>query len=256
MAPKNINLGLFLTFISFQFHISAAQSWVRSGYWLAGSGFPATQINAALFTHLICGFAEVDNSTYQLFIPSNYAQNFTTFASKVKLKNPSVTTLMSIWNGQANTGQSISDNKVNSSLLSSMVAQPSYRKSFIDSSIKLARLHGFQGIDWFSLWPNSTDLSSVGVLLEEWRAAIASEARNSNESDLVLTMAVRYSPSLDSVSYPIDMMRKNLDWAHLVAYDYHIPLKEKFTGNNAAMYNPTSNVTTDFGLKQWMGMGM
>ncbi|XP_038699714.1 receptor-like protein kinase THESEUS 1 [Tripterygium wilfordii] len=256
MAPKNIILSLFLTFVSSQFYIPAAQSWVRSGYWLAGSVIPATQINAALFTHLICGFAEVDNSTYQLFIPPNYAQNFTTFASKVKLKNPSVTTLMSIWNGQASTGQSISGDKVNTSLLSSMVAKPSYRKSFIDSSIKLARLHGFEGVDLFWLWPNSTDLSSIGVLLDEWRAAIASEARYSNESELVLTMAVRYSPSLDSVSYPIHMIRKNLDWAHLVAYDYHTPLKENFTGNNAALYDPTSNVTTDFGLKQWLRMGM
>ncbi|RWR88128.1 wall-associated receptor kinase-like protein 5 isoform X1 [Cinnamomum micranthum f. kanehirae] len=255
MASKNI-LVFSLTFIFSQFHYSTAQIWVRSGYWLAGSDFPAADINSALFTHLICAFAEVDNSSYQVFIPSSYAQNFSVFPSVVKRKNPSVIPLMSIWNGQASTGQSINGDPVNTSVLSSMIEQPSTRKPFIDSSIKLARLHGFLGIDLFWLWPNSTDLSNIGALLDEWRAAISSEATNSSQSELIFTMAVRYSPSLQSVSYPVDSIKKNLDWAHLVAYDYHLPLKEKFTGNHAALYNPSSNITTDFGLKQWLGMRM
>ncbi|RWR88109.1 wall-associated receptor kinase-like protein 5 isoform X1 [Cinnamomum micranthum f. kanehirae] len=252
MASKNILVFSF-TFIFSQFHYSTAQIWVRSGYWLAGSDFPAADINSALFTHLICAFAEVDNSTYQVFIPSSYAQNFSVFPSVVKRKNPSVIPLMSIWNGQASTGQSINGDPVNTSVLSSMIEQPSTRKPFIDSSIKLARLHGFLGIDLFWLWPNSTDLSNIGALLDEWRAAISSEATNSSQSELIFTMAVRYSPSLQSVSYPVDSIKKNLDW---VAYDYHLPLKEKFTGNHAALYNPSSNITTDFGLKQWLGMRM
>eukprot|EP00268_Persea_americana_P018447 TRINITY_DN19193_c0_g2_i3.p1 TRINITY_DN19193_c0_g2~~TRINITY_DN19193_c0_g2_i3.p1 ORF type:complete len:439 (+),score=47.66 TRINITY_DN19193_c0_g2_i3:40-1317(+) len=255
MASKNILVFSF-TFIFSQFHYSTAQIWVRSGYWLAGSDFPAADINSALFTHLICAFAEVDNSTYQVFIPTSYAQNFSVFPSVVKRKNPSVIPLMSIWNGQASTGQSIRGDPVNTSVLSSMIEQPSSRKPFIDSSIKLARLHGFLGIDLFWLWPNSTDLSNIGALSDEWRAAISSEATNSSQSELIFTMAVRYSPSLQSVSYPVDSIKKNLDWAHLVAYDYHLPLKEKFTGNHAALYNPSSNITTDFGLKQWLGMGM
>ncbi|KAF5749541.1 wall-associated receptor kinase-like 5 isoform X1 [Tripterygium wilfordii] len=257
MARRTITILLLFTFISSQFHNSTvAQTLLRSGYWLAGSDFPAADINSALFTYLISGFAEVDNSTFQVFIPSNYAQNFTSFPSVVNRKNPSIKTLMSIWNGQAATGQSISGDPVNSSVLSSVVAVASNRKSFIDSSIRLARLYGFQGIDLFWLWPNSTDLSRIGDLLDEWRAAISSESRNSNQSELELTMGIRYSPNLQSVSYPVDSIRKNLDWAHLVAYDYHLPLKEKFTGNHAALYDPRSNISTDFGLNQWLGMGM
>uniref|UniRef100_A0A6N2M026 non-specific serine/threonine protein kinase n=1 Tax=Salix viminalis TaxID=40686 RepID=A0A6N2M026_SALVM len=136
-----------------------------------------------------------------------------------------------------------------------MLAQSSYRKSFIESSVKTARTFGFQGIDLFWLWPDSTDLSNIGTLLDEWRATVDSEPRNSSVSKLILTMGVRYSPSLQSVSYPIDSMKRNLDWAHVVAYDYHVPSSENFTGNHAALYNPSSNISTDFGIREWLSGG-
>ncbi|KAB5514542.1 hypothetical protein DKX38_028448 [Salix brachista] len=68
-------------------------------------------------------------------------------------------------------------------------------------------------------------------------------------------MGVRYSPSLQSVSYPIDSMKRNLDWAHVVAYDYHMPSRENFTGNHAALYNPSSNISIDFGIREWLSGG-
>ncbi|KAJ6759123.1 G-TYPE LECTIN S-RECEPTOR-LIKE SERINE/THREONINE-PROTEIN KINASE [Salix koriyanagi] len=68
-------------------------------------------------------------------------------------------------------------------------------------------------------------------------------------------MGVRYSPSLQSVSYPINSMKRNLDWAHVVAYDYHVPSSENFTGNHAALYNPSNNISTDFGIREWLSGG-
>ncbi|XVE71099.1 hypothetical protein DITRI_Ditri10aG0123300 [Diplodiscus trichospermus] len=58
------------------------------------------------------------------------------------------------------------------------------------------------------------------------------------------------------VSYPIDSISRNVDWAHVVAYDYHLPTKEKFTGLHAALYNPSSNVNTDFGIREWLKIGL
>ncbi|XP_037493003.1 LOW QUALITY PROTEIN: cysteine-rich receptor-like protein kinase 25 [Jatropha curcas] len=61
-----------------------------------------------------------------------------------------------------------------------MVSKPSYRKSFIKSSMKKARFHGFGGLDLCWLWPNTTsDMENIGVLLDEWREAINFESRNS-----------------------------------------------------------------------------
>uniref|UniRef100_A0A2N9FWB6 Uncharacterized protein n=1 Tax=Fagus sylvatica TaxID=28930 RepID=A0A2N9FWB6_FAGSY len=55
---------------------------------------------------------------------------------------------------------------------------------------------------------------NLGTLLNEWRIAVDSEARNSSKSKLLLVMAGYYLPALDSVSYPIDSMQRNLDWSH------------------------------------------
>ncbi|KAG6740908.1 hypothetical protein POTOM_056379 [Populus tomentosa] len=56
---------------------------------------------------LICAFANVNSSTYELSIPSDFQQNFSNFTGIVKRKNPSIVTLLSIWNGQVETYKSI-----------------------------------------------------------------------------------------------------------------------------------------------------
>ncbi|KAL6274965.1 hypothetical protein ACE6H2_025657 [Prunus campanulata] len=226
----------------------------KAGYWYAGSESPIPDINSALFTHLICAYADLNSSTYQLSIPSSLEPSFSSFTSVVKRKNPSVITLLSIWNGLAATNQSSLGEKANSSVLSSMASKPSNRKSFIESSIKTARLYGFQGIDLVWVWPRTTsDMINMGKLLDEWGAAVNSESRNSSDqSRLILTMKVRYLPAFESLSYPIESMKRNLDWAHVMAFDYHLSAKENVTGAHAALYDPSSHVNTNYGIKQWL----
>ena len=255
MADITIIL-LFSIFFSFQVHNSSAETWIQAGYWYAGSESPIPEINSALFTHLLCGFANVNSSTYHLSIPSADEQYFSSFTTIVKKRNPSIKTLLSIWNGQAETYKGIVGDKGNYSALSSMVAKPSNRKSFIESSIKTARLYGFEGLDLFWLYPNSSsDVSNMGILLDELRAAVNSESRNSTQSKLLLTLALRYVPDGKSVSYPIESLKRNLDWGHLMAYDYHLPTKENVTGAHAALYNPYSNLNSDYGVQKWLSTG-
>ncbi|KAB2618817.1 cysteine-rich receptor-like protein kinase 4 [Pyrus ussuriensis x Pyrus communis] len=131
-----------------------------------------------------------------------------------------------------------------------MLEIPSNRKSFIESSIEVARRYGFQGIDLLWPWLNTASGTiTMEKLLDEWRAAVTSEARNSGLPRLKLTMAVRYIPTFESFIYPVESMKRNLDWAHVVAYDYHLPLKENFIGAHAAFkgqcwkFIPCSNLT-------------
>nr|POF02784.1 g-type lectin s-receptor-like serine/threonine-protein kinase [Quercus suber] len=256
MDSKIIILLIFISILSYQLHCCNAQPWTKAGYWYASSESPIPDINSALFTHLICGFANVSSTTYQLSIPLEQEQYFSSFTNIVKSKNPSVITLLSIWNGQATTAKAILGEKVNTSVLSSMLNQSSYRKSFIESSIKTARQYGFQGIDLFWLWPNTaSDMTNMGILLDEWRAAVDSELRNSSESKLILTMALYYLPSFEFGSYPIGSIQRNMDWAHVVAYDYHLPLNEKFIHAHAVLYDPSSNVNTDYGIRGWLAKG-
>ncbi|CBI35714.3 unnamed protein product, partial [Vitis vinifera] len=210
MASKNIAL---LLFIAFHFRLSNSQTWVKAGYWYSGNESPVPDINSALFTHLLCAFAWLDPSAYQIYISPSDEQYFATFTNIVKKRNPSIITLLSIWAG-----------KNDSTKFSSMISQPSYRKSFIESSIKTARLYGFQGLDLSGYWPRTvSNTINMGILFDEWRAAVNSESRDPSQSPLILTLEVHYLPTLGSVSYEVDSIRRNMDWVHVAAYDYYLP---------------------------------
>ncbi|CAN1172311.1 Cysteine-rich receptor-like protein kinase 10 [Linum perenne] len=246
----------FFLLASFNLHTSTAQQQqlqpqIKSGYWYFDSDFPNSDINSLLFTHLICGFSSLNSTTSNLSFPPDSLPKFSNFSSTVRRRNPSVVTLLSVWNGQPETYSAIIGKNVTNPVLSLMASNPSSRNSFINSSIRTARTLGFQGIDLFWLWPTHTDTTNIGNLLDEFRSAIDSDAKSSH-SKLTLTMAIRYSPNL--ISYPIQSMARNLDWAHLVAYDYHLPTRENFTGNHAAVFGG-GNVSTDYGVKEWIRVG-
>ncbi|KAF7153664.1 hypothetical protein RHSIM_Rhsim01G0042500 [Rhododendron simsii] len=246
MALTIPTLFFLLLFLSSKFPCSTAQTWIKSGYWFSGSEFPVTDINSPLFTHLICAFAGLNSSTYRLSISSSDAQSFSTFSPTVKQKNPTVTTLLSIGGGSAN-----------SSTFSSMVSQSNFRKSFIESSIKTARSYGFNGLDfcWVSA-STSSEMTNMATLFDEWRLAIESESANSSGSQLILTMAVQFSPDLDNASFPIESIKKNLDWVHVMAYDYYMPSWWNYTAAFAALYDPGSEVSTEYGINAWIHGGL
>ncbi|KAK7291977.1 hypothetical protein RIF29_07567 [Crotalaria pallida] len=245
---SRIALALVLSqhFIYPEVQLTEAQSWVQAGYWLYGSGFPISDINSALFTHLICAFADVNSSSYELSIPSAYEKEFSSFRSTLKLKNPFISTLLSI------AGES-----ANYTVLSLMVSSASSRKSFIQSSIRVARFYGFDGLDlsWVSA-NTSSDMSNMGRLFQEWRAAISSETTNSSIPQLILTAAVPYQPDSDFASYPAVSIRNNLNWLNVLAYDYYTPQWANFTAAHALLYDPYRNINTDFGIKQWISSGV
>ncbi|CAN1173496.1 Class V chitinase [Linum perenne] len=242
-AAKSFTLLLcfFFFFFFFQLHNSTAdqQKWVKAAYWDSASDFPITGVNSALFTHLFCAFAHVNSSTFHISIGPTSLPDFSAFTATVRRQNPDVTILISV-------------RDVNLPL-SAVASTASRRSSFIRSSIQTARLHGFQGIDLCWMWPNGTDIGKFETLIDEFRSAIDSEGEKSNNSKLLLTMAAPRSPNLSSATYPVRSMVRNLDWAHLVAYDYHLPTKENFTANHAALFG--GNDSTDSGVKEWVRVG-
>ncbi|KAB1211854.1 Chitotriosidase-1 [Morella rubra] len=145
---------------------SNAQSWIKVGFVDPCSSVSSVPIiDSNLFKHLVCVF-DVNSSTYRISLTSADEQHFSNFIDIVKRTNPSVVTILSLYNGQATV-----------SLLSSMVNQSSYRKSYMESSIKTARKYRFQGIDlsWL-IWSNTTsDMTNAGVVLDEWRVEVDSE---------------------------------------------------------------------------------
>ncbi|KAF7847381.1 hypothetical protein BT93_L3019 [Corymbia citriodora subsp. variegata] len=247
---SNDNHILLFPFISFfsllQINSCMAQI-VKGGSWFPDSGITPSDIDSTLFTHLFCAFADLNASTNQVVISSANAQSFAAFTSDVQQKNPSVLTLLSIGGGSSNATD-----------FATMASQSSSRKTFIDSSIALARSNGFHGLDldWGS--PDTEDkMANLGLLLREWRAAVSAEAANSGEDALLLSAAVQYSPHYWSpTDYPVAAMAASLDWINAMAYDFFAPNWSSTTGPLAALYNPGNRLSGDDGVSAWIQAGM
>ncbi|PWA69659.1 Chitinase II [Artemisia annua] len=172
-----------------------------------------------------------------------------TFASTVKSNNPKVTPLLSIWTENGRPGD-----YENSSNFFKMAVNQSHRKSFIQSSIKIARLYRFEGLELHvsTLLNTTGNMTNLGTLFDEWRVAIDSELKESTsgQKKLILTTAGYYVPEVESLSYPVDSIRRNFDWMSLRSYDYRTRFTDKFlynfTGAHTALYDPSSQVNTDY----------
>ncbi|XP_076938729.1 class V chitinase CHIT5-like [Bidens hawaiensis] len=141
-----------------------------------------------------------------------------------------------------------------------MANQAYSRAAFINSTIKVARKYNFDGVDLDWEFPsNETDMSNLGLLFKEWREALENEANITNRARLVLTSAVYYASNISfnggPRSYPIQAISQYVDWISPMCFDYHGSW-EKFTGLHSALYDPYSNLSTDFGIRSWIQGGM
>ncbi|KAJ7979635.1 Chitotriosidase-1 [Quillaja saponaria] len=245
--PKTLSFLISTLLFIHQLHFSAAQTVVKGGYWFPGSGLAVSSINSSLFTHLFCAFADLDSTTYKVTISSSNSAQFSTFTQTVQQKNPSVKTLLSIGGGSANP-----------TTFSSMASQSSTRKSFIDSSIQLARANNFHGLDLDWEYPSTaTDMTNFGALLNEWRAAVANESKTSGKTALLLSAAVFRSSDYYSVNYPIQAISNSLDWVNVMAYDFYGPgWAPSMTAPPAALYNPPTQISGDAGITSWVQSGL
>ncbi|KAK2644782.1 hypothetical protein Ddye_019977 [Dipteronia dyeriana] len=240
---------IIILFQIFIFSSTKAETWTRAAYyWSAQKEFPISNINSSLFTHLICGFAYINSTSYELFFSQSDEKRFSTFTETVKKKNPSVTTLLSIGGGN-----------VYDSTFSSMVGSSLSRTSFIYSSIEKARRYGFQGLDlWWAFPSTSDDMDNIGLLFKEWREAITVEATNSTKTKLILTAVVNYFPTFGPQNYPVDSIQKYLDWVHVRNGNYFLPnYWTNFTAAPMALFNPNSTLNnTDYGIRSWIDAGL
>ncbi|CDP10190.1 unnamed protein product [Coffea canephora] len=248
MASTTKFILLSLTLCVLHLNFCHGQNAVNAGYWFPDSGIEISDIDSTLFTHLFCAFADLDPESNEVTISASNAGPFSQFTETVQLKNPSVKTLLSIGGGNSNRDD-----------FASMASQPTSRKSFIDSSINLARANSFHGLDldWES--PQSDlEMTNLGSLLDEWRAAVATEAQNSGKPQLILTAAVSYASKVDGLyQYPITSVSRSLDWINLMAYDFYAPDRPSTsTRCHAALKDPTGQASGSSGIADWENAGV
>ncbi|VVA25121.1 PREDICTED: chitotriosidase-1 [Prunus dulcis] len=98
-----------------------------------------------------------------------------------------------------------------------MASQPSSRKTFIDSSIKISRSYNFHGlnIDW-----EFPATANFGTLLAEWRGG---------------------------------SIKNNLDWINMMSYSFFAPgWSPNVTRPPDSLYNPISPISGDSGITAWL----
>lgn len=223
---------------------------VKAAYWpsYTASFTPPSSINAKLFTHIFYAFADLNDQTFQVeFAATDDPAEFTPTLVK---KNPSIKTLISIGGGGSNA-----------TAFALMANNTSHRKVFIKSTIALARKYGFHGLDLDWEFPqDALEMKHLGKLFAKWRRAINSEAKASGRPRLLLTAAVYFAQhfflTVENRAYPSKSIARNLDWVNAMCFDYHGSWDTSATGSHAALFDPSSNISTSFGIGSWLDSGV
>ncbi|XP_027332927.1 class V chitinase CHIT5-like [Abrus precatorius] len=223
---------------------------VRAAYWPSGSDFSPSSIDTKYFTHIYYAFIEPDPLFFNLNVTEFHKKWIPNFINGLRYRHPPVKTLLSIGGGGSN-----------STAFSLMASTKQNRQVFIKSTIHVAREYGFNGLDLDWEFPETElDMSNLGLLFQEWHQALVVEAQIQRKPRLLLTSAVYYASTIKLIgngprSYPAQAITKYLDWASPMCFDYH-GTWANFTGFNAALYDPNSNISTRYGIGLWIESGV
>ncbi|KAK9080019.1 hypothetical protein SSX86_001694 [Deinandra increscens subsp. villosa] len=220
---------------------------IRAAYWPSFTGYPASSIDTSYFSHIYYAFVLPSPTTYALDITSDDVEKLLEFANATGSWNPRAKTVLSIGGGGGGALPGI---------FSQMASQAYSRADFINSTIKVARDYSFDGVDLDWEFPsNESDMSNLGLLFKEWREALECEASITKQARLILTSAVYYASNISfdggPRSYLIQAISRYVDWISPMCFDYHGSW-ENFTGLHSALYDPHTNLSTDFGIGSWI----
>lgn len=235
---------------SYYYPTPSTNTAVRAAYWPSGSDFSPSSINTSYFSHIYYAFLNPSPDSYNLNVTESDQTQIHNFINGLRTRNPPVKTILSIGGGSSN-----------SSAFSAMASTPRTRAAFINSTIQVARQYGFDGLDLDWEFPdNDQDMSNLALLFKEWYEAMVSDSNIRQKPRLLLTAAVYYATRIVLIgdhprSYPAEAIRKYLDWASPMCFDYH-GAWDNVTGVNAAVYDPKSNISTHYGLGSWIQAGV
>ncbi|XP_060170309.1 class V chitinase CHIT5-like [Lycium barbarum] len=226
-----------------------APSGIKGAYWPSwlAKKVPSSSIPTAYFTHIFYAFAVPDNTSFQLLVSQADEQSMINFTSTIHSHSPTTKSMLSIG---GDTG---------SPILPSMTSSHDNRAAFIKSTIDVARICGFDGLDLDWEFPiESENMHNLALLFKEWRLAISLEPLTSSKPPLILSAAVYFSPNvlLSGTFYPGDVLSSYLDFLSPMCYNYKGSWDTSATGAPALLYDKSSNISTSYGISAWKQNGV
>ncbi|KAK9505296.1 hypothetical protein O3M35_009385 [Rhynocoris fuscipes] len=212
-----------------------------------------SSVDPYLCTHIIVGFAIVENGTLQ---PKNSSDTLE-YRNIINLKliNPSLKVLLSVQDFSSK-GE-----------FAQVVSSEELRKKFALNALNFINTTGFDGLDldWeFPAWPDAdlTQARNFTLLLGEFRHLINS-SKDKNFRKLELSVAVASPLLIMSQSYEIEAMAGLVDFVNLMSYDFHLyTTVSPVTGANAPLYQRKSEsgifstLNTNWSAMHWVLWGM
>ncbi|XP_066937421.1 chitinase-3-like protein 1 [Macrobrachium rosenbergii] len=228
-------------------------SWAK--YRWGDGTFDVENIDPAICTHIVFGFAGIDEATHEIQPLDPYnelCENWGKCAydrfTALKEKNTNLQALLAV--GGWNEG---------SEKYSVMAADSAKRKIFIDSSIALLKAHNFDGLDMDWEYPafrggQPHDRENFVTLLQELREALHAEG-------MIITAAVGAGKDKMDEGYDIARVAANLDFVNLMTYDLH-GAWDPYTHHHSPLYahpqdrfNNNSYLNVDFAVNYWLDHG-